>query len=90
MEQACARHNIPRLNIANWRQMTVSIVKTKFKADVGCFEMDSADDDVDGEEIGADIRIMTQQRNHSTRTVNRAYANQQNASFGSVWDGLIR
>ncbi|KAG9241070.1 P-loop containing nucleoside triphosphate hydrolase protein [Calycina marina] len=33
---------------------------------------------------------MTSQRNHSTWTVNRAYANQQNSSFGNVWDGLIR
>lgn len=90
MEQACARNEIPRLHIANWRQMTVSIVKTKFKADIGCFELDGADDDVDSEELEADIRIMTQQRNHSTRTANRAYANQQSSSFGSVWDGLIR
>ncbi|HEY0934969.1 MAG TPA: DEAD/DEAH box helicase, partial [Trebonia sp.] len=90
MEQACARASVPRLHIANWRQMTVNIVKTKFAADVGCFEVDDRADDEDAEEIEADIRAMTQQRNHSTRTVNRAYANQHNANFGNVWDGLIR
>ena len=90
MEQACARANVPRLHIANWRQMTVSIIKTKFAADVGCFEVDDVADDEDAEEVEADIRAMTKQRNHSTRTVNRAYANQHSANFGNVWDGLIR
>jgi superfamily II DNA or RNA helicase len=90
MEQACTRASIPRLHIANWRQMTVNIVKTKFAADIGCFEVDDVADDEDAEEIEADIRVMTKQRNHSTRTVNRAYANQYNANFGNVWDGLIR
>lgn len=90
MEQACTRASIPRLHIANWRQMTVNIVKTKFAADVGCFEVDDGAGDEDAEEIEADIRVMTKQRNHSTRTVNRAYANQHNANFGNVWDGLIR
>jgi Orsellinic acid/F9775 biosynthesis cluster protein D/Helicase conserved C-terminal domain len=88
MEQACARAEIPRLHISNWRQMTVNIVKTKFAADLGCFDVGDADGDA--EEIDVDIRTMTQQRNHTTRTVNRAYANQQNANFGNVWDGLIR
>jgi superfamily II DNA or RNA helicase len=90
MEQACSRASIPRLHIANWRQITVNIVKTKFATDVGCFEVDDGADDEDAEEIEADIRVMTKQRNHSTRTVNRAYANQYNANFGNVWDGLIR
>ena len=90
MEQACSRASIPRLHIANWRQMTVNIVKTKFAADIGCFEVDDGANDEDAEEIEADIRVMTKQRNHSTRTVNRAYANQHNANFGNVWDGLIR
>ncbi|OQN95085.1 hypothetical protein B0A48_18821 [Cryoendolithus antarcticus] len=47
-------------------------------------------DDQDAEEIEEDIRIMTRQRNHKTQTVNRAYVNQTGASFGNVWDGLIR
>ena len=88
MERACARVEIPRLHISNWRQMTVSIVATKFAADIDCFETDEADEDA--EEIEADIRNMTRQRNHTTRTANRAYANQHNANFGNVWDGLIR
>ena len=33
---------------------------------------------------------MTRQRNHTTRVVNRSYANQLNANFRNVWDGLIR
>ncbi len=59
--------------------MTVNIVKTKFAADATCFddvEGPHATEDADAEEIEADIRAMTRQRNHSTRTVNRAYANQ--------------
>lgn len=88
LENASDRAEIPRLHIANWRQMTVAIVKTKFAAHIGCFEMDP--DDEDAEEIEDDIRILTKMRNHKTRTVNRAYANQTGANFGNVWDGLIR
>ena len=68
--------------------MTAAIVKTKFASDVGCFEV--ASDDEDGEEMEDDIRLLTKQRNHKTRTVNRAYANQTGATFDNIWDGLIR
>jgi len=89
-EAACVRAQIPRLHIANWRQITVAIVKTKFAGDIGCFEMDDADED--GEEIAPDVRTMTEQRNHRTRTVNRAYANQapSSSTFANLYDGLIR
>lgn len=90
MKQACTRAGTPQLHIVNWRQMTVNIVKTKFAADMRCFEVNPVADDEDAEEIEADIRVMIKQRNHSTRTVNHAYANQHNANFGNVWDGLIR
>ena len=33
---------------------------------------------------------MTNQRNHKTRTVNRAYANQTGAVFAKLWDGEVR
>ena len=59
MEQACTRASIPRLHIANWRQITVNIIKTKFVADIGCFEVDDGAGDEDAEEIEADIRVMT-------------------------------
>lgn len=88
LEEASIRAKIPRLHVSNWRQMTVAIVKTKFAGDIACFEPD--DDDEDAEEIEDNIRIMTRQRNHKTRTVNRAYANQTGATFGNVWDGLVR
>ena len=88
LENACARAQIPRLHIANWRQMTVAIVKTKFAAHIGYFEIDP--DDEDAEEVEDDIRILTKMRNHKTRTANRAYANQTGANFGNVWDGLVR
>jgi hypothetical protein len=55
--------------------MIVNIVKIKFAADVGCFEVDNGANDEDAKEIEANIRVMTKQRNYSTRTVNRAYAN---------------
>ncbi|KAJ6438068.1 P-loop containing nucleoside triphosphate hydrolase protein [Purpureocillium lavendulum] len=94
MEKASARAQIPRLRIANWRQMTVSIVKTKFtKEEARCFDIaidDGGEEGEDAEEIDDDVRAMTKQRNHSTRTVNHAYSNQQGASFGGVWDGLVR
>jgi hypothetical protein len=89
MKQACVRASTPKIGIAIWRQMTVTIVKTKFAADIACFDADQQASE-EAEEIDADIRAMTSQRNHSTWTVNRAYANQQNNSFGNVWDGLIR
>ncbi|KFZ20411.1 hypothetical protein V501_00159 [Pseudogymnoascus sp. VKM F-4519 (FW-2642)] len=87
--QACAQAGTPRIGIAIWRQMTVTIVKTKFAADIACFDAEQPASE-EAEEIDADIRAMTSQRNYSTWTANRAYANQQNSSFGNVWDGLIR
>ncbi|KAJ9618039.1 hypothetical protein H2203_009313 [Taxawa tesnikishii (nom. ined.)] len=88
LEEASARACTPRLHVSNWRQMSVAIVKTKFASNIGCFEVN--EDDEDAEEMEEDIRAMTRQRNHKTRTVNRAYANQTGATFGNVWDGLIR
>jgi superfamily II DNA helicase RecQ len=88
LEDASDRAEIPRLHISNWRQMTVAIVKTKFAAHIDYFEINP--DDEDAEEIESDIRILTKMRNHKVRTANRAYANQTGASFGNVWDGLIR
>ena len=89
MKQACARAGIPRMGIAIWRQMTVAIVETKLAADVACFDV-RRDADEESEEIDADVRDAATQRNHTTWTANRAYANQQNNSFGNVWDGLLR
>lgn len=88
LEDASVRARVPRLHVANWRQMTVAIVKTKFASHINAFEAN--EDDEEAEEIDEDVRAMTKQRNHKTRTVNRAYANQTGAAFGNVWDGLIR
>ncbi|KAI7184618.1 hypothetical protein KC316_g7665 [Hortaea werneckii] len=71
--------------IGELHRMTVAIVKTKFASRINAFEAN--DDDEDAEEIDEDVRAMTKQRNHKTRTVNRAYANQIVASFGNVFDG---
>lgn len=74
MKQACVRASTPKIGIAIWRQMTITIAKTNFAADIACFDVDQrASGEV--EEIDADIRAMTSQRNHSTWTVNRACAN---------------
>ncbi|ELR09269.1 hypothetical protein GMDG_03839 [Pseudogymnoascus destructans 20631-21] len=88
----CVRAKVPWLHIANWRQMMVNIVETKFAGkDLACFEVVGANDnEEDAEEIDDDIRAMTRQRNHSTRVMNRSYVNQLNLNFGNVWDGLIR
>ena len=40
MKQACVRASTPKIGIAIWRQMTVTIVKTKFAADIACFDVD--------------------------------------------------
>ncbi|KAK0775796.1 hypothetical protein LTR75_016455 [Friedmanniomyces endolithicus] len=90
LEAACVRAQISRLNIANWRQTTVAIVKTKFAGDLGCFETDDADED--GEEIAPNVRNITEQRNHRAQTVNRAYANRapSSSAFANLHDGLIR
>lgn len=87
---ACVRASIPRLHVQNWRQITVAIVKAKFAGDTHCFDIGDADPD--GEEIDEDIRAMTEQRNHRTRTVNRAYANTapSNTTFANLYDGLVR
>jgi len=88
LEDASVRAGVARLHVSSWRQITVAVVKTKFASQIGVFEANM--DDEDAEEGEDDIRIMTRQRNHKTQTVNRAYANQTGASFGNVWDGLIR
>ena len=88
LEEASARACVPRLHVANWRQMSVAIVKTKFASRIECFDPDEGDEDA--EEMDATIRSMTEQRNHKTRTVNRAYANQAGAVFSNLWDGKVR
>lgn len=79
---------MPRLHVANWRQITVAIVKTKFAIQIECFDPDEGDEDA--EEIDPTIRSMTGRSNHKTRTVNRAYANQAGAVFANLWDGKVR
>ena len=79
---------VPRLHVANWRQITVAIVKTKFASQIECFDPDDGDEDA--EETDPIIRSMTDQRNHKTRTVNRAYTNQAGAVFSNLWDGKVR
>ena len=88
LEDASTRACIPRLHVANWRQITVAIVKTKFASQIACFEAN--EDDEDAEEMDEAIQIMTRQRNHKTQTVNRAYANQTGSVFCNLWDGQIR
>ena len=64
----------------------VAIVKTKFASDSICF--DPEDVNGDGEEIEADNKVMTEQRNHKIWTVNRANANEASSSstFANVYD----
>jgi superfamily II DNA helicase RecQ len=88
LEEASIRACVPRLHVANWRQITVAIVKTKFASQIECFDPDDGDED--GEEMDPIIRSMTDQRNHKTQTVNRAYANQTGAVFSNLWDGKVR
>ena len=57
LEEASVRACIPRLHIANWRQIIVAIVKTKFASQIECFDPD--DSDKDAEEIDPIIRSIT-------------------------------
>ena len=43
--------------------MTVSVAKTKFAADTGCFEVNHMADNEDAKKIEADLWVMTKQRN---------------------------
>ena len=88
LEEASIRACVPRLHVANWRQITVAIVKTKFASQIECFDPDDGDEDA--EEMETIVRSMTDQRNHKTRTVNRAYANQAGTVFSNLWDGKVR
>lgn len=88
LEEASVRACVPRLHLANWRQISVAIVKTKFAGYIDHFDPDEGDEDA--EETAPIVRIMTDQRNHKTRTVNRAYANQAGAAFSNLWDGKVR
>ena len=88
LKAACVRACVPALHIANWRQITVAIVKTKFASDLACFDV--GDGDGLEEEIDEDVEMMTAQRNHTTRSANLAYANQAGAQFGNIWDGKVR
>ncbi len=86
LEAMCVRAVVPRLHVFSWRQFMVAIVKTKFASDSICF--DPEDVNGDGEEIEADNKVMTEQRNHKIWTVNRANANQASSSstFANVYD----
>lgn len=88
LEEASVRACVPRLRVANWRQISVAIVKTKFASQIECFDPDDGEEDA--EEADPIVRSMTDQRNHKTRTVNRAYANQAGAVFANLWDGKVR
>ena len=50
--------SIPWLHVANWWQMTVSITKTKFAADIGCFKVNHIADNEDTKKIKADIWVI--------------------------------
>lgn len=82
LEEASTRAYIPRLHVANWRQITVAIIKTKFASQIAYFEAN--DDNEDAEEMDEAVRTITRQRNHKTQTVNRAYANQTGSVFSNL------
>jgi hypothetical protein len=53
LEEASVRAYTLRLHVANWRQITVAIVKTKFTSQIECFNPDEGDEDA--EEINLTI-----------------------------------
>jgi hypothetical protein len=82
LEEASTRACVPWLYVANWRQIIVAIVKTKFASQIECFDPNDSDEDT--EEMDQIIRSITDQRNYKIRTVNRAYANQIGAVFSNL------
>ena len=82
------RAQTPLLHVQNWRQTAVAVAKTKSVAYLPYFEVDARDEHA--EETEENIRLLRCQRNHSTRIVNRAYANAPGETFVNVRDGMIR
>lgn len=68
--------------------MTVAIVKTKFASQINAFK--AIDDNEMRKRSTRTSELRPKQRNHKTRTVSRAYASQTDASFGNVFEALIR
>jgi hypothetical protein len=64
LEEASTRAYVPRLHVANWRQITVAIIKTKFASQIACFEANNNDEDA--EEMDEVVRTITRQRNYKT------------------------
>jgi hypothetical protein len=100
MSKACARATVPRLHVANWRQISVSICKEKFSAQERAhFDLENVDvvEDLDAE---LDLMALAEQGNHSYGTFNRAYAgsttltlNQllhRNHRASASWQGLFQ
>ena len=76
LSKACARAEIPRFNVAWWRQVAASIVKEKFTpGERASFNMDHIGDQeeevVEEEELQIDL---ARSSNHSFATHNMAYA----------------
>lgn len=47
LEEASVRACVPRLHVANWRKITVAIVRTKFASQIECFGTDDGDEDAE-------------------------------------------
>jgi hypothetical protein len=67
LEHTSTRACIPRPQVANWRHITVVIVKSKFASQIASVE--AADDDEDAEEVDGAVRIMTKQPNDRAQIV---------------------
>jgi hypothetical protein len=53
LEEVSPRACVPHLHVANWRQISVAIVKAKSASRVACFDPDEGDEDA--EEMDATI-----------------------------------
>lgn len=79
LSKACARAKVPRLQVANWRQISVSICKEKFSPkERASFDLDGNTavggmDWEEGVEEEQELVAMARQSNHSYHTFNHAY-----------------
>lgn len=62
--------------------------RLKFASHIECFDPDEGEGDA--AEIDPTIRSMTEQRDHKTRTVSRAYINHTGAPFVNLRDEKVR
>lgn len=73
--RACARAEVPRFQIAWWRQVTASITQEKFSArERANFNLGDTASTVENNEDESDLALLAGMGNHTVQTMHHAYA----------------